>query len=123
MAAKRANAAQKQWMKDIAEWAALTGIELLYNMCPTKYELHHVAGRSYRQNKMHIGHSFIIPVPYHLHNVKSDDVQNVTHFRRNFTKQFGMQRELFEVMYNDMKELGYDVPSNEVYQAIMNTKY
>ena len=46
MAMKQANAAQKQWMKDIAGWAN-NNIDLLYDYDdPKGFQLHHVLGRS-----------------------------------------------------------------------------
>lgn len=123
MANKPANAKQKQWMKDIAEWAGNDGMELLYAVdCPKGFQLHHVLGRSAKHNKVAIGHEFIIPVPFELHDVNESSPYNVTHFKHEFTRIFGDQRNLYDIMCTDMIMMNYEVPPFEVYQAIMDTR-
>ena len=121
---KQANAKQKQWMRDIAEWAqdnlyVLYGDE--YNDSHLPIELHHVVGRSAKQNKIAIGHEFILPVPVKLHNVMSNHTDNVTHFKKNFVKRFGTQRGLFADMVAVMRAQGYVVPDIYVLSAIGDT--
>lgn len=122
---KQPNAVQKQWMSDIADWAdsdlyCLYGDE--YSSDYEPIELHHVTGRSSKQNKVAIGHEFILPVPFELHNVMSNHKDNVTNFKKNFVKRFGTQRELFSDMVAIMKAQGYVVPGDEVLRAIGSTK-
>jgi len=124
MATKPANAAQKKWMSDIAEWAqdnlyVIYGDD--YNDSFIPIELHHVTGRSSRQNKVSIGHEFILPVPYELHNVMSSHKDNVTNFKKNFVKRFGTQRGLFDTMVSVMRAQGYTVPCCKVLDAIKDT--
>ena len=125
MATKPANKAQKQWMSDIADWASNNGMCLIYHGGwgkESSFQLHHVLGRSAKHNKVAIGHWFILPVPFDLHDVNSDHSMNVTHSKHNFTDAFGMQRELFDDMYKDMKNsYGYSLPPDDVYNAIMDT--
>lgn len=121
---KQANAVQKKWMSDIADWAqdnlyVLYGDE--YNDSNLPFELHHVVGRSAKHNKVSIGHEFILPVPFELHNVMENHKDNVTNFKKNFVKRFGNQRDLFNDMFAVMKAQGYTVPSYNVYDAIMET--
>ena len=79
MANKAANAKQKQWMSDIAEWASNGNIDLMYDIdCESSFQLHHVLGRSAKQNKIPIGHWFIIPVPYLYHYIKEKNDLNVS---------------------------------------------
>lgn len=122
---KQANAKQKQWMSDIADWAD-TNLYILYgDDYGSDYEpieLHHVTGRSSKQNKVAIGHEFILPVPYELHNVMSNHKDNVTNFKKNFVKRFGTQRELFSEMVVIMKAQGYEVPEQSILDAIQETK-
>lgn len=118
---KQANAVQKKWMSDIAEWA---GQELgrMYNgYCGDNFELHHVVGRSAKQNKVSIGHEFIIPVPFELHSVMSNNTDNVTNFKKSFVKRFGTQRGLFYEMVLSMGEYGYTVPDDFILDAIQDT--
>ena len=125
MANKPANAAQKKWMSDIAEWAQENLHKLYgskyYDTCP---QIHHVMGRSAKHNKVSIGHWFVIPVPFELHDVSSNHHFNVTHCKNNFTNQFGTQRSLFMKMYNMMYDQGYDlsVVPHDVTLAIKDTR-
>ena len=122
MANKPANAAQKKLMVDIADWS-LNNIHKLYGdeymFC--QFQLHHVLGRSAKNNKTPIGHEFILPIPFELHDVSSNHTENVTHCKKAFVRRFGTQRKLYKTMYQDMKEQGYDVPNNSIFSAIMGT--
>tara|TARA_R110000851_G_scaffold104433_1_gene222145 strand:+ start:195 stop:629 length:435 start_codon:yes stop_codon:yes gene_type:complete len=123
MATKPANAAQKKWMSDIVDWA-VCNLGLLYG---DKYDgaipqLHHVLGRSAKHNKVAIGHWFVLPVPFELHDVSSNHHFNVTHCKNNFTNQFGSQRDLFQKMVISMIYLGYRIPSPEIVYSILDTR-
>ena len=125
MAMKQANAAERKWMCDIAEWL-MDNLHVLYgekyaNSQEYAPQLHHVVGRSAKQNKVPIGHYFILPLPFVLHDVSSNHRLNVTHRKKAFTAKFGMQRDLFDTMYHSMIDHGYTVPSIEVLSAIMST--
>ncbi len=120
----QANAKHKQWMKDIAEFTNEVGLGCLYGPefeGRTDFQLHHVLGRSAKHNKIPIGHEFIIPVPFELHDVNSNHPENVTHRKKSFVKRFGDQRGIFQVLYSGVAQWGYDVPSMEIYNAIMDT--
>ncbi len=123
MAMKQANAAQKQWMKDIVEWAE-NNIQILYGdeWSNKPIQLHHVLGRSAKHNKVAIGHYFILPVPFELHDVSSNHPDNVTHFKNNFTKRYFRQSYLFIKMLNSMEDYGYETPNPDVITAIMDTR-
>ena len=122
MASKPANAKQRQWMKDIAEWAENNIGALYQGYVNAPFQLHHVTGRSAKHNKVEIGHEFIIPVPVELHDVSSNHPLNVTHHKKAFVNEFGEQCGLFQVMLSAMSHDGYNVPSMEIYNAIMDTK-
>ena len=119
---KQANAKQKQWMNDITEWAQ-DNIQLVYgvNYFNANIQRHHVLGRSAKHNKVEIGHWFILPVPFELHDVSSNHPENVTHRKRNFVKRFGNQRDLFLMMVEDMRDCGYELPPADVCEAIRTT--
>lgn len=119
MASKPANAAQRKWMSDVAEWAEVN-IDLIYDGA-NSIQLHHVLGRSAKHNKIAIGHWFIIPVPYHLHDVSSHHPESVTHCKKEFVKSFGNQRDIFRDMVNDMRMEMYALPPIEVLNSIMDT--
>ncbi len=123
MATKPANTVQKQWMSDIAEWAE-NNIQILYgNEWSNKpIQLHHVLGRSAKHNKVAIGHWFILPVPFELHDISSNHELNVTHRKNSFTKEFGKQFQLFEEMCLSMEDYGYNMPDIKTYSAIIGTR-
>ena len=121
---KQANAKQVKFMSDIAEFINDFGLGGLYGQeyeGNVNFQLHHVLGRSAKHNKISIGHEFIIPVPFELHDVSSNHPENVTHFKKAFVKKYGDQRGIFQILVNFMENWGYDVPSLEVYNAIMDT--
>ena len=121
VATKPANKVQKKWMSDIAEWAESNMSKLYSDYSDGSFQLHHVLGRSAKNNKVSIGHEFIIPVPVYLHDVDSNHNLNVTHHKHDFTDVFGMQRMLFDSMYYSMIKQGYTVPTSDIYLAIMDT--
>lgn len=118
---KQANKVQKKLMEDIAIWAANGGLRLLYGDAWefSPMQLHHVKGRSFKHNKVAIGHEFILPVPFDLHDVSSNHKLNVTHHKHAFTDEFGKQSEMYEVMYLDMECQGYTVPSLNILHSIL----
>ena len=125
MAMKQANAKQKQWMSDITQWVNDNGLHILYG---DKYfedvnmQRHHVLGRSAKQNKTPIGHWFIIPVPFELHDPNMNHVNHVGKCKKSFVEMFGTQRCIFRRMYNCMKQDGYSVPDSYIFHAIMDTR-
>ena len=110
MAMKQANAAQKQWMNDIAEWA-YNNLHLMFGIryLNDNFQLHHVLGRSAKQDKVSIGHWFILPIPFDLHDVSSNHPENVTHRKKDFVKRFGNQRDLFCIILESMRDEGYSL--------------
>ena len=87
------------------------------------FQLHHVCGRSYVQDKTPIGHYFIIPLPLELHDVNSNCLENVTFFPKRFTAKYGHQREIFAQMVIEMKKKDFDIPPTDVLEAIQTTKF
>lgn len=83
---------------------------------------HHVVGRSYVHNKVPIGEYFVIPLPWTLHCVSSDDPNNVTLYPKNFVKTYGKQSGLWWNMVRVMMADDEVMPfGNEVVEAIMDT--
>ena len=118
---KQANAKQKAFMSSIAHWCEnYGGMVTLYGQdwADSPFHLHHVKGRSFKHKKTQIGHDFIIPVPIELHDVASNHSLNVTHYKHAFTKAFGSQGSIYQVMVSCMDLLGYGVPSNEILNII-----
>lgn len=124
MASKPANTAQKKWMDDITEWS-ICNLGLLYGpeYDGAVIQRHHVLGRSAKHDKVAIGHWFILPVPFELHDPNVNHQFHVGKCKHSFTNEFGTQRSLFMKMYNDMYEQGYDLSPIpfEVTRAIGDT--
>ena len=130
MASKPANAEQRRFLSSISKFISEVGLGGLYGeefKDRYDFQLHHVLGRSAKHNKVAIGHWFVIPVPVELHDVGSNDPDNVTHCKKAFVKRFGDQRGIFQILYscmdkwNDFDDCAFTVPSLEVYNAIMDT--
>ena len=121
---KPANTVQRKFISDMCKFVNIHGLGVIYGSEyeGSTYEMHHALGRSAKHNKVAIGHEFVFPVPFELHHVLSNHSDNVTHFKHNFTKRFGNQRDIWEEFYNGMQVAGYTVPSVEVYYAIMDTR-
>ena len=120
------NAAQKKWMALVMIYADYYGpVAFDSEWCENdSLECHHVVGRSYKHNKVHIGHWFILPLPCHLHSVNSNHPQNVTYYRKRFTERFGNQRDLWFQMITRMQENGHELPfGQDVIDAVMDTRY
>jgi hypothetical protein len=121
------NAKEKEFMKTVMDFHNNYGVGYLYGAewSDSLLQCHHVAGRTYKNNKVHIGHWFILPVPVELHDVHSNHYLNVTHWRHKFTGEFGMQRELWLKMVNKMvDEFAITKPiETEIVNSIMSSKY
>ncbi len=124
MASKAANAEQRRWLEDITDYINENGLGDLYG-CDYEYDTriqrHHVLGRAAKQNKISIGHWFVIPVPFELHDPNVNHSFHVGKCKKAFVRKFGTQGSLFKRMYQAMKQQGYHVPEGFVYQAIMDT--
>lgn len=117
-----ANAAQKKWMGTISKWYEGCGYTQS-RLNQYSYQLHHCGGRKLKHNKVAIGGWFILPLPFEMHDVSSNNMFNVTHFKNRFTDKFGLQSELFKEMIDSMVEFGYDLPfGQDVIDAIMDIK-
>lgn len=118
---------EKDFMKAVMDFHNNYGVGYLYGdeWRGSQLQCHHVAGRTYKQDKIHIGHFFILPVPFDLHDVSSNHNLNVTHWRNRFTATFGMQRDLWESMVSRMHSQGEieELPPIDVILSIARTKY
>lgn len=119
------NQEQKDWLKAIADFHNYYGLEYLYGdeWIQSPFQLHHVVGRSYKHNKIAIGHFFVLPVPIVLHDVHSNHELNVTHYRKRFTEHFGFQRYMYRKMVEKMRHNGFWTPCDEINNTIMLTRY
>lgn len=117
------NAIQKKWMQTITEWSQDYGWMLI----PDGWggiQRHHVVGRTARQNKVPIGHWFILPLPYSHHDPQATPMHenHVERNKRGFISQYGLQNELFFKMVDHMRSVGFEIPlSEEELEAIKNS--
>lgn len=88
------------------------------------FDRHHVVGRTRKENKVHIGKWFVLPIMKKYHDNESNNPFNVTHYRRRFAIEFGWQTDLFAKMCEAIKEEDGSLPfSQEVMDAIQATRY
>lgn len=109
MASKPANTDQKEWMDQITLFIEDNSLGILYKGYEGKYDMqrHHVTGRSSKHNKVPIGHYFINPVPYELHEPNEKHQYHVGHCKKAFVKKYGNQRDIFINMVDIMRMQGY----------------
>tara|TARA_B100000768_G_scaffold93931_1_gene87848 strand:- start:1001 stop:1381 length:381 start_codon:yes stop_codon:yes gene_type:complete len=121
------SAKEKRFMKAVMDFHLSYGVGYLYGdeWHREPIQCHHVAGRTYKNNKVHIGHYFILPVPFVLHDVSSNNHLNVTHWRNSFTATFGMQRDLWLSMVSRMHSKGAidEFPALQIMESISASKY
>lgn len=121
------NAKEKLFMKAVMDFHKDYGVGYLYGdeWQGSQLQCHHVAGRTYKQDKIHIGHYFILPVPVFLHDAHSPHPLNVTHWRNRFTYEFGMQRDLWLSMVSRMYSQGAidELPTLQIMESISKSKY
>lgn len=121
------NKQEKDFLKAVADFHNEHGVGYLFGheWEGSPFQIHHVAGRAYKNNKVHIGHYFILPVPVTLHDVHSNHPHNVTHYRHKFTEIYGNQRDLWLKMINQMQDevVLIDKIDLSVVGAIMTSKY
>jgi len=118
------NAAEKRWLEAVADFATEYGDAVLFQHA---YQIHHICGRAYVQDRVHIGHYFISAYPTHLHDVSSNHEHNVTHYRKAFVQKYGTERGIFEIMVERMRNKQFCdksiFPPEEALKAIQNTRY
>lgn len=89
-----------------------------------QFDRHHVKGREYKHNKIHIGRWFVLPIAKRFHDIHSNNPWNVSHYPKRYTIEFGNQRDQFTAMCMVIKNEDGELPfGDEVLHAIMNTRY
>lgn len=105
----------KQWLETVTlHGCVITG--------RSDIQRHHCAGRKFKHNKTAIGEYFVLPLWYELHDVSSNHEFNVTHHKRAFTDNYGLQSELFAKMCDKLQDLGHEIPSQEILAAIKDCR-
>lgn len=111
----------KRWLKRVADYAERYGCFPHQDLC--EFQIHHVVGRTGRHKKVEIGHWFILPVQWDFHDVSSNNPHNVTHWRRRYTDNYGLQSEQWLKMVNDILRDDGELPfGQDVIDSIMDTR-
>lgn len=105
------NAAERRWLEAVVDY----GPAALDLSCQ-KMEVHHVAGRSAKHNKVDIGHWWILYLPKTLHDLAGTPAFDQQIFGFTFGGRWDAEKLLFRRVASDLREL---IP-DEVYQAIMD---
>lgn len=125
MANRNPNKREKDWLKAITEYINEFGLGVLYSDYKDRVDMqrHHVLGKSAKHNKVHIGYWFVNPIPFELHDVKSNHPLNITHHKNKFKEKYGAESDIFQDLVRGMSFAGYDnyLPPDEVLRAIMDT--
>jgi hypothetical protein len=107
------SAGVRQWEQMVADFGCVVTRE-------KPVQLHHVFGRTYKQNKILIGPWYILPLVHRLHDVSSNHPKNVTHWPKRFAREYGAQRDLFVSMCESMVRYGKELPfDDDVMDAIL----
>jgi len=119
---KGTTAAHKKWNQRVRKYADDHGAEPYGDFF--NYQIHHVAGASYKHNKVYIGNWFVLPVSFQYHDMSSNDALNVTHHRRHYEEAFGKQSAIWLEMVNVIRDQDGTLPfSDEVIEAVLDSKY
>lgn len=117
------NAAEKAWMNRITRFGQEHGVFPHMRMA-NQFDRHHVVGRTYKQNRIEIGHWFILPIESQYHDIHSNNPFNVSHWRKRYMIEFDSQRNQFAKMCEIIKQEDGELPfCDDVYNAIMATSY
>lgn len=111
----KVTAEHRRFREAVAEYADQHGS---FPIGGIPWQMHHVVGGSYVQNKIPVGEWFLLPIGSEYHDPGSNNQFNVTHYRKRFSEEFGMQRDLFAEMVRVMEADGFMVPPPEVMEAI-----
>lgn len=112
---------RSDWMNAITDFANSTSwvLDKFGGWCYNPYHIqrHHIFGKEAKRKidfeTTNVGHCAILPIPFELHDVSSNNKLNVTHNKKAFENTFGTQNELLADMVKQMRELGYHVPFDD----------
>ena len=117
----------EKWLKTITDFANNTDFMIRWygGHCfePYYFQRHHILGKQVKRKinlvSEHVGEYVVIPVPFELHDVSSNNRLNVTHCKNSFEGVIGRQKDIFKDMVNCMRSNDYEVPfNNEVVECV-----
>lgn len=105
------NAEQKRWREMVRRVGCIcTGGEAQEPTEPVDIEIHHCLGATARVNRVDVGHWYILPLHWRLHNIASDFPDNITRDKIRFTQAFGSEKSLFMKMIYSFLMTGIELP-------------
>lgn len=125
---KSKTAAEKAWLAQVVDFAnSDSWLEFMYNgkcQSPKHFEIDHIIGaqakRKVRGITTKVGEFAIMPIPYELHNIKSNNPLNRTLNPSAFRKEFGHETLVWIEMLDAMVISGYEIPfDNDLIEAVM----
>ncbi len=112
-------AAQKRWMQTVSEYAEAHGS--FPKQESNQFQIHHVKGRTFKHNKVAVGHWFILPIEPRYHDANSNNAFNVTHWPKRYAIEFGKQVDQFRAMCAVIASEGVELPfGDDVMHSIMD---
>lgn len=119
---------EKEFLEQVIEFANETSWlgDIFHQHCHTykNYEIHHCKGAQTKvkttMGTLKIGEFFILPVPFELHNIKSNHPLNITNRKSAFESEFGTQKALWYNMITRMIDLGYKALPDHIVKAVMS---
>ena len=73
-------------------------------------QMHHLEGREFKFNGVHVGHYWQIPIVHYLHDVSSNNALNVTHHKKAFHEKYGAPNELLRRNVERCRAAGVEYP-------------
>lgn len=108
----------KPTQKQIKTWLSMVATFGCVITRSSEVVLHHSVGRTYVKDKVQIGELFILPLGPIFHD-NGNHPLNVTHHRKDFVEAFGMERDLFKNMVDEMVDSGLKIPFDDIYLNII----
>jgi hypothetical protein len=112
------SAAQTRWRETVRRVGCIaTGSVNHEPTEPGDIQIHHVLGQSAVRNGVPVGHWFILPLHWRLHDIASDYPVNITTSKTRFLQQYGSEKNLFMKMIYGFLMAGIELPFD---MAVLN---
>ena len=105
------SAEQERWRETVRRVGCIaTGADLAEPIEPGMVEIHHCLGASAVRDKVAVGHWYVLPLHFRLHNIASDYPVNITNDKPRFTQAYGSEKALFMTMIYGFVMAGIALP-------------
>lgn len=128
MYSKPPKSTEKAWRNTVAEFAETSGwLNYIYGDCcvtPRVFEIDHIVGAQAKRKingvSVKVGEFAIMPIPYEIHNIKSNHELNRTLRPAAYRKVFGHEKYVWRDMLDAMVIAGYELPfDNDLIEGVM----